>query len=92
MTVIQNSLMNLFRRDPQGAVMGIFSQVLNSFGLDTMEETSVQIKFFRLFHKWFFAVLRMFLCKSIYVSFFVGNPGFMNLNSRKLISSKHFLE
>ena len=67
MTVIQNSLMNLFRRDPQGAVMGIFSQVLNT----ALDYIGVTHKFTNLifilgfiygflqFYKCFFAELFM---------------------------------
>jgi hypothetical protein len=41
MTVIQNSLMNLFRRDPQGAIMGIFSQV--HIGEDVVRERALRL-------------------------------------------------
>jgi len=39
-TIIQNSLMTLFRRDPQGAIMGIFSQV--DIGVDVVRERALK--------------------------------------------------
>ena len=48
-----------------------------------------KFNFYFWFHLWFSAVLQMFLCWIIYVSFFVGNPVFMNLFSQKSISSKN---
>jgi len=40
-TIIENSLMNLFRRDPQGAIMGIFSQV--HIGEDVVRERALRL-------------------------------------------------
>jgi len=41
MTIIQNSIMNLFRRDPQGAIMGIFSQI--HIGEDVVRERALRL-------------------------------------------------
>jgi len=41
MTTIQNSLMNLYRRDPQGAIMGIFSQI--HIGDEVVSERSLRL-------------------------------------------------